>query len=123
MLIFLGYLMVVTFMALIMTRRLSALVALVLVPLVFGLMAGHGSDLGRMAIDGISKLAPTAALLFGPRANANSAILSCLRAANPAPPHPSGAAVPGGTPVAGGGVFQPGAGFLFRDRESCALYS
>lgn len=64
MLILLGYLMIATFMVLIMTRRLSALVALTLVPLVFGLLAGHGSDLGRMAVDGISKLAPTAALLL-----------------------------------------------------------
>ena len=64
MLTLLGYLMVATFMVLIMTRRLSALVALTLVPLLFGLFAGHGSDLGRMAIDGIAKLAPTAALLL-----------------------------------------------------------
>ncbi len=64
MLILLGYLMVVTFMVLIMTRRLSALVALILVPLVFGLLAGHRTDLGPMAIEGISKLAPTAALLL-----------------------------------------------------------
>ena len=31
---------------------LSALVALILVPLVFGVAAGHGADLGPMAIDG-----------------------------------------------------------------------
>ena len=56
--------MVAVFMTLIMTRRLSALVALILVPLAFGLLAGHRTDLGPMAIDGISKLAPTAALLL-----------------------------------------------------------
>lgn len=60
----LGYLMIATFMALIMTKRLSALVALILVPIVFGLIAGHGTDLGPMAIDGIAKLAPTATLLL-----------------------------------------------------------
>jgi CitMHS family citrate-Mg2+:H+ or citrate-Ca2+:H+ symporter len=64
MLMLLGYLMIATFMILIMTRRLSALVALILVPLVFGVAAGHGADLGPMAIDGISKLAPTATLLL-----------------------------------------------------------
>jgi CitMHS family citrate-Mg2+:H+ or citrate-Ca2+:H+ symporter len=64
MLMWLGYLMVATFMILIMTRKLSALVALVLVPLVFGLLAGHGRDIGPMAVEGISKLAPTAALLL-----------------------------------------------------------
>ena len=56
--------MVVSFMSLIMTKRLSALVALVLVPIVFGLLAGHGTDLGPMAIEGIVELAPTATLLL-----------------------------------------------------------
>ncbi|QNA82884.1 citrate transporter [Sphingomonas sp. So64.6b] len=64
MLMLLGYLMVATFMILIMTRRLSALVALILVPLIFGVVAGHGADLGPMAVDGLAKLAPTAALLL-----------------------------------------------------------
>jgi CitMHS family citrate-Mg2+:H+ or citrate-Ca2+:H+ symporter len=64
MLMLLGYLMVATFMILIMTRRLSALVALILVPILFGLIAGHGTDLGPMAVDGLSKLAPTATLLL-----------------------------------------------------------
>jgi CitMHS family citrate-Mg2+:H+ or citrate-Ca2+:H+ symporter len=64
MLIVLGYSMVAVFMILIMTRRLSALVALVLVPLVFGFLTGHGADLGTSAVDGIVKLAPTAALLL-----------------------------------------------------------
>jgi CitMHS family citrate-Mg2+:H+ or citrate-Ca2+:H+ symporter len=61
---FLGYAMVATFMILIMTRRLSALVALIVVPIVFGLLSGHGAQLGVMAVDGISKLAPTATLLL-----------------------------------------------------------
>lgn len=64
MLMWLGYLMVATFMILIMTKRLSALVALILVPLVFGVLAGHGADLGTMALDGLGKLAPTATLLL-----------------------------------------------------------
>ena len=64
MLMLLGYLMVATFMVLIMTRRLSALVALVLVPIVFGVLAGHGVDLGPMAVAGITNLAPTATLLL-----------------------------------------------------------
>ena len=64
MLMFLGYAMVATFMLLIMTRRLSALVALIIVPIVFGLLSGHGAQLGPMAVDGIAKLAPTATLLL-----------------------------------------------------------
>jgi len=64
MLIALGLLMIASFITLIMTRRLSALVALVLVPLVFGLLAGHGAGLGPMALAGITKLVPTAVLLL-----------------------------------------------------------
>jgi CitMHS family citrate-Mg2+:H+ or citrate-Ca2+:H+ symporter len=59
----LGFAMIATFMLLIMTRVTSAAVALILVPIVFGVMAGHGADLGGMAIDGVSNLAPTAAAL------------------------------------------------------------
>lgn len=64
MLMLLGFAMVATFMILIMTRRLSALVALILVPVVFGLVSGHGAGLGPMAMSGIAQLAPTATLLL-----------------------------------------------------------
>src|SRR5258706_10760226 len=63
-LIVLGYAMVATFMVLIMTNRLSAFVALILVPIVFGLLAGNRADLVVMAITGMVKLAPTALLLL-----------------------------------------------------------
>lgn len=64
MLTFLGYSMVATFMALIMTKRMTAMVALMVVPIVFGLIAGGGTDIGKMMMDGLVKLAPTAAMLF-----------------------------------------------------------
>ncbi|WP_420607564.1 CitMHS family transporter [Novosphingopyxis sp.] len=64
MLMWLGYLMIASFMILIMTRRMSALVALILVPLAFGLLAGHTIDLGPMAVSGIVALAPTATVLL-----------------------------------------------------------
>lgn len=60
----LGYLMIATFMVLIMTQRVSALVALTLVPIVFGLIAGHGTELGGMVVAGVTKLAPTATTLL-----------------------------------------------------------
>lgn len=63
-LVILGFTMVLTFMALIMTRRLTPMVALIVVPTVFGLFAGAGLGLGDMIIDAISKMAPTAALLM-----------------------------------------------------------
>ncbi|MDO8913498.1 MAG: CitMHS family transporter [Phenylobacterium sp.] len=63
MLTLLAFAMVATFMTLIMTGRVSALVALILTPVVFGLLAGHGSDLGPMMLDGVKALAPTGVML------------------------------------------------------------
>lgn len=60
----LAYAMIIVFMALIMTKRLSAMVALIVVPIVFGLLAGFGMGLGPMMLDGIKKLAPTGVMLM-----------------------------------------------------------
>lgn len=64
MLVILGFTMIATFMVLIMTRRLTPMVALILVPTIFGLFAGAGLGLGDMIIESIGSLAPTAALLM-----------------------------------------------------------
>jgi len=64
MLSFLGYGMIVTFMALIMTKRLSPLVAMTTVPIVFALIAGFGPDMGDMMIEGLRKVAPTAIMVM-----------------------------------------------------------
>ncbi|GAA5207750.1 CitMHS family transporter [Microbacterium kyungheense] len=63
-LVALGFTMVLVFMALIMTRRLTPMVALIVVPTAFGLFAGAGLGLGDMIIDAIGSMAPTAALLM-----------------------------------------------------------
>ena len=63
MLTLLAFAMVATFMTLIMTGRVSALVALILTPVVFGLLAGHGTDLGPMMLEGVKALAPTGVML------------------------------------------------------------
>ncbi|MEU1972755.1 CitMHS family transporter [Microbacterium sp. NPDC019599] len=63
-LVALGFTMILTFMALIMTRRLTPMVALILVPTIFGLFAGAGLGLGDMILDSIGNMAPTAALLM-----------------------------------------------------------
>lgn len=63
-LVILGFTMVLTFMVLIMTRRLTPMVALILVPTIFGLFAGAGLGLGDMIMDAIGTMAPTAALLM-----------------------------------------------------------
>lgn len=61
----LGFGMVIAFMFLIMTRRLSPVVALTLIPIVFALLAGFGGDaLGGMMMEGIKALAPTGVMLM-----------------------------------------------------------
>ena len=64
MLTVLAYSMIVVFMALIMTKRLPAMVALIVVPIAFGLIAGFGLKLGPMMQDGIRSLAPTGVMLM-----------------------------------------------------------
>lgn len=64
MLTLLAYSMVVVFMFLIMTKRLPALVALIVVPIAFGLLGGFGSQLGAMMLTGIKNLAPTGVMLM-----------------------------------------------------------
>lgn len=64
MLTVLGLTMVAAFMVVIMTRRATPIVALIAVPVIFGLLAGAGTGIGKMITDGIKDLAPTAAMLF-----------------------------------------------------------
>src|SRR3954452_9275417 len=56
--------MVLVFMTLIMTDRLSALLALILVPIAFALIAGFGGEMGTMMLNGIRNLAPTGVMLL-----------------------------------------------------------
>ncbi|WP_231727640.1 MULTISPECIES: CitMHS family transporter [unclassified Rathayibacter] len=56
--------MILAFMALIMTKRLTPMVALIVVPTIFGLFAGAGLGIGDMVLEAIGSLAPTAALLM-----------------------------------------------------------
>lgn len=52
-------------MALIMTRRLSPLVALILIPILFALVGGFGGDgIGKMMLEGVKTLAPTGVMLM-----------------------------------------------------------
>ena len=64
MLSILAFGMVATFMTLIMTKRLSAMLALIIVPVVFALIAGFWSGLGGMMLDGIREIAPTGVMLL-----------------------------------------------------------
>jgi CitMHS family citrate-Mg2+:H+ or citrate-Ca2+:H+ symporter len=58
-----AYVLIVVFMTLIMTKRMSVLTALVLVPIFVGTLAGFGTGLGPMMADGVEKLAPTGVML------------------------------------------------------------
>jgi CitMHS family citrate-Mg2+:H+ or citrate-Ca2+:H+ symporter len=60
----LAFLMVLTFMVLIMTKRMSALVALIVVPIIFALIGGFGKEIGAMMLDGIKTIAPTGVMLM-----------------------------------------------------------
>lgn len=65
MLALLGFLTIAVFLILIMTKRVSVITALVLVPLVFGFLAGFGvKELGEMMLAGIKQVAPTGILLM-----------------------------------------------------------
>ena len=64
MLMWLGFAMIAVFMTAIMTGRLSALVALIAVPLGFAAAAGFGPEIGAMVTGGLVQVAPTAALLL-----------------------------------------------------------
>jgi citrate-Mg2+:H+ or citrate-Ca2+:H+ symporter, CitMHS family len=64
MLTLLAFSMVIAFMVLIMTKRMAPLTALILVPIVFGLLGGFAGGLGAMMLAGIIKLAPTGIMLM-----------------------------------------------------------
>ena len=58
-----GVVTIGTFLVLVLRRQTSVLVALILVPLVLGLVAGLGADVGVYALAGIQSVAGTAAML------------------------------------------------------------
>jgi len=58
-----GYSMVAIFMILIMTKRMSALLALIIVPIVFALIGGFYTGIGDMMLEGIAQVAPTGVML------------------------------------------------------------
>jgi citrate-Mg2+:H+ or citrate-Ca2+:H+ symporter, CitMHS family len=60
----LGFATIAVFLTAIMTKRVSVLVALVLIPVFFGLLAGAGPDLGKMMLDGIARVAPVGVMII-----------------------------------------------------------
>ncbi|NWQ41795.1 damage-inducible protein CinA [Bacillus sp. EB106-08-02-XG196] len=64
MLTFLGISMVIVFTYLIMSKRLSPVTALTIVPIAFAIIGGFSSKLGEMMYEGLKVVAPSAALLL-----------------------------------------------------------
>ncbi|MFF0475785.1 CitMHS family transporter [Streptomyces sp. NPDC004284] len=64
MLTVLGFAMIATFLVLIMLKKMSPIAALVLIPALFCVAVGQGAQLGDYVIEGVGKLAPTAAMLM-----------------------------------------------------------
>jgi CitMHS family citrate-Mg2+:H+ or citrate-Ca2+:H+ symporter len=64
MLTILGFAMIATFLVLIMLKKMSPIAALVLIPALFCVFVGKGAKLGDYVIDGVTSLAPTAAMLM-----------------------------------------------------------
>lgn len=63
MLALLGFLTITVFLYLILTKRVSVVVALILVPTVFALIGGFGVEIGSMMLAGIEEVAPTGVML------------------------------------------------------------
>ncbi|MEV6420082.1 citrate:proton symporter [Streptomyces sp. NPDC051662] len=64
MLTILGFVMIATFLVLIMMKKMSPIAALVLIPALFCVLVGQGGQLGDYVIKGVGDLAPTAAMLM-----------------------------------------------------------
>ena len=64
MLVLLGFAMIAVFMVLIMTKKLTPVLALIIVPTAFGLFAGAGLGIGDMVMESMKSMTSTAALLM-----------------------------------------------------------
>lgn len=63
MLSILGFCMMATFLLLVITKRLSVVVAFVFVAVAFSLIGGFGADMGKMMMEGIIQVTPTAVMI------------------------------------------------------------
>jgi citrate-Mg2+:H+ or citrate-Ca2+:H+ symporter, CitMHS family len=60
-----GFAIILTFLVLIMTKKMSVMTALVITPILFGLLVGFSpKELGEFALAGIKQVAPTGILLM-----------------------------------------------------------
>nr|WP_255343390.1 citrate:proton symporter [Geomicrobium sp. JCM 19038] len=59
----LGFLTIAIFLYAILSKRLSVIVALVLIPIIFGIIGGFGLELGEFMLEGLQLVAPTGVML------------------------------------------------------------
>ncbi len=64
MLALLGFTMIIVFTYLIMSKRMSPIVALMVIPLLFAVIGGFGKGVGDMMLEGLKQVAPSAAMLL-----------------------------------------------------------
>jgi hypothetical protein len=60
----LGFATIAVFLFAIMSKRLSVLVALILIPTIAGMLAGAGPNLGKMMLDGFVRVAPVGVMII-----------------------------------------------------------
>lgn len=60
----LGFATIALFLYGIMSKRVSVLVALILIPAIAGVLAGAGPDLGKMMLDGVIRVAPVGVMII-----------------------------------------------------------
>lgn len=63
MLTILGFCMILTFLVLVITKRLSVVVAFIFTAIAFGVIGGFASEMGDMMVAGILKVTPTAVMI------------------------------------------------------------
>ncbi|NLI92628.1 MAG: citrate transporter [Peptococcaceae bacterium] len=60
----LGFIMIISFMYLVMSERMSPFSAMIIIPIIFGLIAGAGPGIGKMMMDGVKGVVGTATMLM-----------------------------------------------------------
>ena len=64
MLALLGFLTVVVLLVVIMSKKMNPVVALIIIPIIFGLIGGFGFELSKFILEGIKSIAPTGTMFI-----------------------------------------------------------
>lgn len=60
----LGFLTIIVLLIVIMTKKMSPVVALILIPIVFGVIGGFGLELPKFVLEGVKSIAPTGTMFI-----------------------------------------------------------